>query len=90
MNKNIAKQRALEILNSKQPEYPPDIYFIRRNKKLHGRYVDKTEMDKLIEQVPPKHRFNYRLFQLHDDEKDTKRFEKVKRNLKNKNDPYYR
>ena len=47
-------------------------------------------MDKLIEQVPPKHRFNYRLFQLYDDEKDTKRFEKVKRNLKNKNDPYYR
>ena len=58
---------------------------------MHGRYVDKIEMDKLIQEVPPKHRFNYRLFELHADEKDTHRFERVKRrNLVNKEDPYYR
>ena len=50
-------------------------------------------MEKLIDEVHPKHKFNYRLFQLHpDDKEDRKRFEKVTRRqvTDQTNDPYFR
>jgi hypothetical protein len=44
MSESEARQRALKLLNSSNPQYPPDIYFIRRNQKMLNRYLDEDEM----------------------------------------------
>ena len=70
MDTNEARKRAVQLLNHRKPEHPPDIYFIRRNPALLDRYLDNEEMDQLIKDAAPRLKVNYRLFSLDPQEKD--------------------
>ena len=48
MQQKIANDRALQLLNKCKPQHPPDIYYIRRNKEMLDRFLDQSQMDKLI------------------------------------------
>ena len=51
-----ARKRALTLLNHRKPEHPPDIYFIRRKPELLEKYLDKTEMETLVNDAPEKYK----------------------------------
>ena len=54
------KKRARSILNYRQPQHPPDIYYIRRTPDLLSKYLhDDDEMQKVVENVPESLRHNY-------------------------------
>lgn len=63
------KQRAIQLLNHRKPEHPPDIYFIRRNPKLLDKYLNNNEMDTLMKEASRRQQFSYKLFGLHPAEK---------------------
>jgi hypothetical protein len=87
----VARQRALKLLNHRKPEHPPDIYFIRRKPELLDKYLDNSEMDSLVKEVPPKFKLNYNLFRLDPQEKNIMRsMQNKKRNFYNPEDPYFR
>lgn len=91
MKEKEARQRALKLLNQNNPQYPPDIYFIRRNHKMLLQYLDQSEMQELISRVEPKMKENYGFFKLEPSEKDE--FERQLspiRTEKNPNDPFYK
>lgn len=70
MNVSKARKRALEILNKKNPDHPPEVYFIRRNDHMIDKYLDPEEMSSLIERAEPRIKDNYILFKLDQKDKD--------------------
>lgn len=36
------------MLNHREPQYPPDVYYIRRNPDLVKKYLDPGELEGLI------------------------------------------
>jgi len=40
MRESVAREKVLRLLNQKQPQHPPDIYFIRRNPDLFDKYLE--------------------------------------------------
>ena len=54
MREEIARKRAVRLLNLKKPQHPPDIYFIRRNVNLLEKYLDDHEMEDVVNNAPPK------------------------------------
>lgn len=40
-----SRKQALNKLNYRKPQHPPDIYFIRRNADFLTRYMDPQEMN---------------------------------------------
>ena len=63
------KAQAIQNLNYRKPEHPPDIYFIRRNFKFLEKYLDPMEMNSLKNEASPKLKSNYDLFSLDPKEK---------------------
>lgn len=88
---SVARNRALKLLNTKRPEHPPDIYFIRRKPELLDKYLDNEEMQDLVKEAPPKFKLNYNLFRLDPEEKEIMRhMQNKKRNFFNPADPYFK
>ena len=84
------KAKAIQVLNYRKPEHPPDIYFIRRNYRFLERYLDPTEMQNLKNEAAPKLKTNYDLFKLDPKEKRiVSILNNQKRNLVNPCDPYF-
>lgn len=91
MHESIARKRALNLLNHRKPEHPPDIYFIRRKPELLDKYLDQSEMDSLVKEAPAKFKLNYNLFKLDPQEKEIIRaLQNKKRNFFNTDDPYFK
>ena len=43
-----AKSNVIEKLNERQPQHPPDVYFIRRNKNTLRKYLnDPSKLEEL-------------------------------------------
>lgn len=53
MTVSNARKRALHLLNSRVPEHPPEVYFIRRNDQLIDKYLDPNAMEDLIRRADP-------------------------------------
>lgn len=51
-------------MNYRRPEYPPDIYYIRRDPNLVKRYLNQRDFDELIERTQPPYKYSYQLFSL--------------------------
>lgn len=84
------RHRAVELLNHRKPEHPPDIYFIRRNPKLLDKYLDQREMDAIMKEAPEKYQVNYDLFSLDPEEKTIiENIHNKKRNFLNPVDPFF-
>lgn len=49
-----ARERAVKLLNSRKPEHPPDIYYIRRNEELFDRYIDQEAITALKNEATPR------------------------------------
>ena len=49
MNRD-AKTKALSLLNKKKPQFPPDVYYIRRNPEVLNKFLENesnvTELQK--------------------------------------------
>lgn len=39
------------MLNYREPQHPPDVYFIRRNPEMVKKYLDPKEMQTLIQKA---------------------------------------
>ena len=59
-----AKQKALHLLNYKLPQYPPDVFYIRRNPDMVKKYLNPNEYNTLIERAQPPLKYSYHLFAL--------------------------
>jgi len=60
-----ARKAVLEALNSHKPQFPPDVYFVRRNPRLLDRYMrNPTEFDELVKESSPAQKLTYKLFSL--------------------------
>ena len=58
-----AKAQALLLLNKKKPQFPPDVYFIRRNEQALTKYLDnKSELRELKKDQSPQQRLSYQMF----------------------------
>ena len=64
LNRKRSVQKAIDSLNKKDSQHPPDTYFIRRNSVMLDKYLDKKEYDFLIKKVPEEFRPNYDHFKL--------------------------
>ena len=65
MKGDDARKRARSILNYREPQHPPDIYYIRRTPDLLNRFLhDDEEMNKVVENVPENLKHNYEIFKL--------------------------
>ena len=38
-----AKTQALNLLNKKKPQFPPDVYYIRRNPEMLTKFLEHQE-----------------------------------------------
>ena len=38
-----AKSKALNFLNKKKPQFPPDVYYIRRNPEMLNKFLENSE-----------------------------------------------
>ena len=38
-----AKSKALSLLNKKKPQFPPDVYYIRRNPEVLSKFLDNQD-----------------------------------------------
>ena len=86
----LAANRAVQLLNHRKPEHPPDIYFIRRNPKLLDKYLNPVEMESLVKEAAPRLKVNYNLFGLDPQEKEImKTIQSRKRNFLNPEDPFF-
>ena len=59
---DLATQKGLSRLNEREPQYPPDVYFIKRNERYLRNYItDSRNFQKLVEKANPecKQRFSF-------------------------------
>jgi hypothetical protein len=43
MPNHTARQKVFNVLNDKKPQHLPDIYFVRRDKRLLGEYLKMND-----------------------------------------------
>ena len=62
MNSNHVSE-GLKRLNSHEPKFPTDTYFIKTQKKLFNRYsTDHSLIDELEEKATPRLKFRIKMF----------------------------
>ena len=90
MNEGVAKKRAVELLNTRKPQHPPDIYYIRRDAKKLEHFLDQDNMRDLQADVRPKNKLGYQMFKLHPEElEEMQAVQKRRRNFRNPSDPFF-
>ena len=57
--RNSSLNRAISSLNNRQPEHPPDTFFIRRNTSMLNKYLNENEYNKLLTRVPTNFQDNF-------------------------------
>ena len=70
----VAVQRGVKRLNEKDPQFPPDVYFIKRNERHLRNYIaDSSKFHQLLKKASPecKQRFSFFEIKPHDLEKLT-------------------
>ena len=56
--------RAVNMLNEKKQQHPPAVFYVRRNRQMLEKYLDKDEQEKILAKMRPQHRMNFKLFDL--------------------------
>ena len=66
MPNHTARQRVFSALNDKKPQHLPDIYFVRRDKRLLDEYLKMSDhqMGKMLKGVSKKIQQNYTIFKI--------------------------
>jgi hypothetical protein len=56
MPNHEARQKVFNVLNDKKPQHLPDIYFVRRDKRLLGEYLKMNDgqMNHMLQGVSKK------------------------------------
>lgn len=88
MDSLSARDRAIKLLNHRKRQYPPDIYYIRRNPDMLAKYSDPYKLHKLQQEAPSTNKHTYDLFKL-DDKRSLYTSQQKKRVLNNFHDPYF-
>ena len=71
LNYSEARSKALHLLNNKKPQFPPDVYYIRRNPEVLKTFLNhKEHITNLQKEQSPAQRISYQMFQLTDADKD--------------------
>lgn len=56
-------------LNTKEPQYPPDIYYIRRNERYLRTYLtDKSKIQRMLSKATPDCQQRFELFKLKEED----------------------
>ena len=64
INRKLSVQKAIDQLNKRDTQHPPDTFFIRRNSQMLERYLDENEYDCLKVKASEEFKPNYDHFKL--------------------------
>ena len=61
----LATERGLTRLNEREPQYPPDNYFIKRNERYLRSYInDSRKIQRLVDKATPECKQRFKFFQI--------------------------
>ena len=85
-----ARKEGTQRLNQRDPQYPPDSYFIKSNEHYLTRYLDsKSQRRKLLDTASTGYIQRYRLFQMEAKDLETLREKKEPHFPHDPRDPFY-
>ena len=69
------KSKALELLNQRKPQFPPDVYYIRRSPRLLEKFVEnKRALNRMVLEAPSGSKESYKIFQLKENDIQSSRY----------------
>ena len=91
MNKSQNRNHVLDLLNSKEPQHIPDIYFVKRSPKHLKKFLqmDNDNVTSMLQTVSPHVRLNYNLFKVSEEQARNIDKKIMSRNFIRKDDPFY-